>query len=163
MKKDYLTIGTFFRTESDLMMEALRRQLLSEFESQKRAQADSFVAELATNMRQFNGDWEKRLEAVSKAWSEERSQLISRLEIAQATEERLESRVQQLAAIMQDWAGEEGDNWWTDEKTGSDKKEALVNHVLVTECVIRLYRALLIMKLTATMAIRMWVRMLLVA
>ena len=60
MKKDYLTIGTFFRTESDLMMEALRRQLLTEFESQKLAQADSFVAELATNMRQFNGDWEKK-------------------------------------------------------------------------------------------------------
>ena len=102
-------------------MEALQRQLLTEFDSQKRAQADFFVAELAANMRHFDGDWEKRFEGASKAWSEERSQLLSRLEIAQAAQERPEGRVQQLEAIIQDWADEEGDNWWTDERTGSDK------------------------------------------
>ena len=39
-------------------------------------------------------------------------------------------------------------------------KKALVDYVPVTECMIRLYQALLIMNLTATMAIRMWGRML---
>ena len=110
------------KTESDLMMDALQRHLMVEFESQKKAQADSFVAELAVNMRHFDDEWEKRLEGASKAWSEEKSQLQSRLEIAQAAQEHLESRVLQLEAVIQDWADEEGDNWWTDDRTGSDKE-----------------------------------------
>ena len=110
------------KTESDLMMDALQRQLMVEFESQKKAQADSFVAELADNVRHFDDECEQRLEGASKAWSEEKSQLLSRLEIAQAAQERLEGRVLQLEAVIQDWADEEGDNWWTDDRTGSDKE-----------------------------------------
>ena len=54
------------KTESDLMMDALQRQLMVEFESQKKAQADSFVAELAVNMRHFDGEWENDLKAPLK-------------------------------------------------------------------------------------------------
>ena len=62
-------------------------------------------------MRHFNGDWERRLENASEAWAEETSLLTSRLEVAQAAQKRLENRVEQLEAAMQDWTGEEGDNW----------------------------------------------------
>ena len=54
------------RTESDLMVDAMRRQLMAEFDSQKKAQANIFVTELATNVRNFNDEWEKRLESATK-------------------------------------------------------------------------------------------------
>ena len=73
-------------------------------------------------MRYFDGEWEQRLKSSSKAWSEERSELFSRLENAQFPQERIEGRVQQLEAIIQDWADEEGDNWWTDDRAGSEKE-----------------------------------------
>ena len=46
------------RTECDLLMDALERSMLSEFELQKKAQAESFVTALSVKMRHFNGDWE---------------------------------------------------------------------------------------------------------
>ena len=65
--------GYSLRTERDLMMDALQRSMLSEFESQKKAQAESFVAELSVKMRHFNGDWERRFESASEAWAEAKS------------------------------------------------------------------------------------------
>ena len=100
----------------------MRRQLMAEFDSQKKAQASSFIAELATKMRNFNDEWEKRLESATKEWSDERSQLLSKLEVAHVAQERLETRVQQLEAVIQDWAYEEGDQWWSGEGTEHDKE-----------------------------------------
>ena len=45
---------------------------------------------------------------------------VVKKEIAQAAQERLEERVKQFEAVIQDWAVDEDDNWWTDERTGSD-------------------------------------------
>jgi polyhydroxyalkanoate synthesis regulator phasin len=115
--EDYILI-----TESDLMVDAMRRQLMAEFDSQKKAQANSFVTELATNMRNFNDEWEKRLESATKEWSDARSQLLSKLEVAHAAQERLETRIQQLEAVIQDWADQEGEQWWSGEETEHDKE-----------------------------------------
>ena len=108
------------RTESDLMMDALQRFMLSELESQKKAQAESFVAELSVKLRHFHCDWERRFESASEAWAEDKSLLMSRLEVAQAAQKRLEHRVEQLEAIIQNWAGEEDDNWWAADKEQSE-------------------------------------------
>ena len=105
---------------------------MAEFDSQKKAQANSFVTELATNMRNFNDEWEKRLESATKEWSDERSQLLSRLEVAHAAQERLETRVQQLEAVLQDWTEEDGDQRWTGEGQNMARK-AMTNRVVVTE------------------------------
>ena len=96
----------------DRLIDALQRSMLSEFELQKKAQDESFVAELSVKKRHLNGGWERRFESASEAWAEEKSLLMSRLEVAQAAQKRLENRVEQLEAIIQNWACEEDDNWW---------------------------------------------------
>ena len=85
------------------MIEAMQVSLMDEFESQRRAQADSYTSELAVKLRHFNGEWERRLEEASKGWAEEKARLLGELAVAQAAQRRLESRVENQEAVVQDW------------------------------------------------------------
>ena len=53
--------------------------MMDECESQRRAQAESYVADLAVEMTHFSGEWEPRLEEASKGWAEEKVRLLAEL------------------------------------------------------------------------------------
>ena len=91
------------------MMEAMRRSMMDELESQRRAQVDAFVAESSVKMRHFSSDWDRRFEEASKGWAEEKARLLADLEVAQAAQRRLENRVGNLEGVMRDWGYDDED------------------------------------------------------
>ena len=120
------------RTESDLMMDALRRQLMAEFESQKKAQASSFVTELAANMRNFNDEW--------KCGSSlpQRSGRIRGLSFCQGSKlpmlRKSDSRLESSSSKQSFRTGQKKMVTNGGQARGQIMtRKALVNHVLVTE------------------------------
>ena len=62
-------------------------------------------------MRRLRDDWEQRLESALRERAEEGTRLVSELEEARTTQQRLVSRVETLEAVLSYWLLDDADDW----------------------------------------------------
>ena len=66
--------------------------MIEEMERQIREQSMSYMTELSNNMRQFNTEWEQRLDEATR-WTDERASIIV---VVEETRVELESRIESV-------------------------------------------------------------------